>query len=57
MSRDRIVDAVYEQLWEDYGRPTHPEDVAILRDTITAVIDAATAYLSEHPDPVRWTEP
>ena len=54
MSQARIVDHVYHQLWPEYGKPTHPEDVANLRDMIADVVSHALAYLDE---PVRWQEP
>lgn len=42
---ERIVDHVYEQLWDRFGSPTHPEDVANLRGTIVEVVAVTLAYL------------
>ena len=57
MSMSRVIDHVYEQVWEDFCKPTHPEDVQNLRDTITTIVSAALAYLDAHQEPAaRWTD-
>lgn len=57
MSLSRAVDAVYEQVWADYGRPRHPEDVQGLRDMIADIGSRVVAYLDEHPERVDWHDP
>ena len=53
MDQSRIVEHVYAQLWPQYGRPSHPEDVAALRDTIAEVVGHAIAHLDTHPQTCR----
>ena len=52
----RVIDHVYAQLWPDYGKPTHPEDVAALRDTIADVVGHALAYVDGHTECQRWED-
>ena len=56
LMRARIVEHVYAQLWPEYGKPTHPEDVANLRDTIAEVVGHAIAYLDDHAEHQRWVD-
>ena len=49
-----LVDHVYDQLWAEYGKPTHPEDVANLRDTIAEIAGHVLAYTDTHQPCQRW---
>ena len=56
MMQAQIVDHVYAQLWPEYGKPTHPEDVAALRDTIAETVAHVLAYLDDHAEHQRWVD-
>jgi hypothetical protein len=52
----RIVEHVFQQLWPEHGKPTHPEDVDNLRDTIAEVVAHTLGYLDDHAEHQRWVD-
>ena len=51
----RIVEYVFAQRWPE-SKPTHPDDIAHLREGIARDVAFTMAYLDDHAEHQRWVD-